>query len=216
MPKKIQAVIFDMDGVIFDSERTWKKADVSADVKFSTGFDETVRSRCCGRDEKSVRAYLRSIAPDLDVDAYRDYIINYVKQEEARVGAPIKTGFIELVGKLKSRGILLGLATSSRRERARQLFEKAGLDRTDIFDTEVYGEDVSVSKPDPEIFLLASRRLGVKPAHTVVIEDSPNGIAAAFSGGFDTVMVIDLIPPPPEYVRKGLVVYDALSDVIIP
>lgn len=204
-----------MDGVIFDSEKTWEKADFAADDKFATGFDVSVRYNCCGRDEKTVRAYLRSIAPALDVDAYRDYIINYVKREEELNGAPLKDGFTELVKSLRSRGVLIGLATSSRRERAQNLFNKSGINKSDIFNAEVYGNDVSVAKPNPEIFLLAASRLGVQPENTVVIEDSPNGIAAAYAGGFTPIMVIDLIPPPPEFIKKGLEVYNTLSEVKI-
>ena len=213
---KTKAVIFDMDGVIFDSEKTWQKADKAADEKFNTGFGEEVRFNCCGRDEKSVRSYLRTLSPTLDVDAYREYIINFVKQEEARKGAPLKSGFTELAENLKNRGISIALATSSRRERAQRLFEKSEITKSDVFAAEVYGDEVTVAKPNPEIFLLAARRLGIEPKDTIVIEDSPNGIAAAYAGGFTPIMVIDLIPPPPELRERGLLVYNSLSDVIIP
>ncbi|MCH5157916.1 MAG: HAD family phosphatase [Clostridiales bacterium] len=216
MFEKTKAVIFDMDGVVFDSEKNWQKADVAADIKFNTGFDETVRFNCCGRDEKSVRAYLKTLSPSLDVDAYREYIIGYVKSEEAAYGAPLKPGFIELVKKLKARGIPIALATSSRRERAQKLFEKSELNIADIFSAEVYADDVKVAKPNPEIFLIAAQRLGAAPQDTLVIEDSPNGIAAAYAGGFTPVMVIDLIPPSPEFIEKGLAVYNSLTEVVIP
>lgn len=215
MLDKTKAVIFDMDGVVFDSEKNWHKADVAADIKFNTGFDEKVRFFCCGRDEKSIRSYLRTLNPALDVDAYREYIIGFVKNEEAAFGAPLKPGFTELIGKLKERNIPIALASSSRRERAQRLFEKAGLKRSEIFSAEVYADDVTVAKPNPEIFLIAAGRLGVPPKDTVVIEDSPNGIAAAYAGGFTPVMVIDLIPPPPEFLEKGLSVYNSLSEVVI-
>lgn len=216
MYKTVKAVIFDMDGVVFDSEKNWQKADDDADIKFDTGFGVDVRHNCCGRDEKSIRAYLRTLSPSLDVDAYREYIINIVKQAEADNGAPIKPGFIELTEQLKSRGIKIALATSSRRERAQGLFEKSGLDKSKIFDAEVYGDEVTIAKPNPEIFLLAAKRLGVDPKDAIVIEDSPNGIAAAYAGGFTPVMVIDLIPPSPAFIQKGLLVYNSLNDVVIP
>ncbi|MCH5351019.1 MAG: HAD family phosphatase [Clostridiales bacterium] len=216
MYEKTKAVIFDMDGVVFDSEKTWHKADAAADIKFKTGFDKNVRFHCCGRDEKSIRAYLRTLNPALDVDAYREYIINFVRTEEALVGAPLKPGFTELIKKLKARNIPIALATSSRRERAQKLFEKPGLNKSEIFSAEVYADDVTVAKPNPEIFLIAANRIGVEPKDAVVIEDSPNGIAAAYAGGFTPIMVVDLIPPPPEFLEKGLAVYNSLAEVVIP
>lgn len=212
--KTAKAVIFDMDGVVFDSEKAWERADYSADELFKTGFDKTVRFSCCGRDEKSVRAFLRSLKPDLDVDAYREYIIDYVKKAESENGAPLKDGFIELIKSLKLSGKKTALATSSRRDRAIDLFNRAGLNITELFDAVTTREDVTVAKPNPEIFLLTAKRLNVDPTETVVLEDSPNGLAAAYAGGFTPIMVIDLIPPPQEYVNKGLTVVNALTELI--
>lgn len=212
--KTAKAVIFDMDGVVFDSEKAWEHADYAADELFKTGFDKTVRFSCCGRDEKSVRAFLRSIKPDLDVNAYREYIIESVRQAESKNGAPLKDGFIELIKTLKASGKKTALATSSRRDRAHDLFKRAGLNISQLFDAVTTREDVTVAKPDPEIFLLAAKRLNVEPSAAVVIEDSPNGIAAAYAGGFTPIMVVDLIPPPQEYLAKGLTVASSLTELI--
>ncbi len=207
------AVIFDMDGVIFDSEKAWQSADGEADALFNTGFDASVRFACCGRDEKSVRAMLKGLKPDLDVDAYRDYIISRVKQAEES-GAPLKDGFIELAEKLKAENKKIALATSSSRERAENLFAKAGLEMKALFDAAVFREDVKVAKPDPDIFLTAAKRMNAEPNRTVVLEDSINGIAAAYAGKFIPIMVVDLIPPPEKFLSRGLIVVNGLRELI--
>ena len=208
------AVLFDMDGVVLDSEKAWERADYSADELFKTGFDKTVRFECCGRDERSVRAFLKSLKPDLDVDAYREYIIECVRRDEEANGAPIKDGFIELITRLKNANIKTALATSSRRDRAEKLFKRAGLNINELFDAVATREDVTVAKPNPEIFLTVAKRLNVSPENAIVLEDSPNGLAAAYAGGFTPIMVIDLIPPPEEYVSKGLTVINSLKEFI--
>ncbi len=212
--EKAKAVIFDMDGVVFDSEVNWKFADRAADVKFETGFDESVRAACCGRDEKSVRAFLRSIKPDLDVDAYRDYIIESVRQAEEINGAPIKRGILELISVLDRLDIKTALATSSRRERVTKLFEKAKIDHEKIFGAVVTCNDVSRAKPDPEIFLKAADKIGVSPEESIVLEDSPNGLTAAMRGGFTPIMIIDLIAPPTDMVKNGLIYYNDVYPII--
>lgn len=211
---KIKAFIFDMDGVVFDSEVNWQKADYAADIEFDTGFDESVRARCCGRDEKSVRAFLHELKPDLDVNAYREYIIDSVKRAEERGDAHVKNGILELISLLKERGIKTALATSSRRERVDRLFEIAGLRTVELFGAVLTCNDVSHAKPDPEIFLKAAEALGVSPTDAVVIEDAPNGLTAAKRGGFTPVMVVDLIPPPPDMVDDGLIYYDDVYPII--
>ncbi len=211
---KAKAVIFDMDGVVFDSEVNWKFADRAADIKFRTGFDESVRAACCGRDEKSVRAFLREIKPDLDVDAYRDYIIETVRQAEEKNGAPLKRGILELVKLLDSLKIKTALATSSRRERVVKLFKKAEIDHEKLFGAVLTCNDVNRAKPDPEIFLKAAAAIDADPKETIVLEDSPNGLTAAMRGGFMPIMIIDLIAPPTDMVKDGLIYYNDVYPII--
>ncbi len=214
MIKSCSAFIFDMDGVIFDSEKTWQRADAAADELFATGFDDTVRFGFCGRDEASIRACLKKLKPTLDADAYRDYIIGYVHDYEKEHGAELKPGFTELVSAIKKHGKKIALATSSHRDRAERMFKKVGLDMQEIFDAAVFGEDVKVSKPNPEIFLIAADRLGVEPRSTAVLEDSVNGIKASIAGGFLPVMIIDLVPPTAE-IKDKCTVLNSLTELFL-
>ena len=203
-----------MDGVVLDSEVNWQNADRAADKKFCTGFDESVRAMFCGMDEKSVRAVLRELKPDLDADAYREYIIANVRQAEDKDGAPVKRGILELIALAKKLNIKTALATSSRRERVENLFTKAGLDATELFGAVLTCNDVTHAKPDPEIFLKAAAAIGVQPKDAIVLEDSPNGLTAAIRGGFTPIMIIDLIPPPPDMVSSGLIYYNDVYPII--
>jgi HAD superfamily hydrolase (TIGR01509 family) len=210
---EVNAVIFDMDGVIFDSESVWKTGFELANQKFKRSFTEQDRQSLCGMDEKSIREMLKSKYPDLCVDDYRDFILNYVNDTINTKGASLKDGFCELVQFLKNNNYKVALATSSSRKRASMLFAKQYLDENSLFDAMVFADEITVSKPDPQIFLLAAKKLNIEPEHCVVLEDSPNGIYAAESGGFKAIMVKDLISPTKELKCKCILVADCLNDV---
>ncbi len=212
--KDIKGIIFDMDGVIFDSESIWKRGFELANRKFNLNFTELDRQNCCGKDEKSIRNELKKNYPDLQVDEYRDFIIGYVENTIKTEGAPIKDGFFELMNYLHLKKIKTALATSSKRLRALTLFEKKGIVPLNVFQGLVFSEDVLTSKPNPEIFLLAAQRIGLAPKACLVLEDSYNGIEAAARGGFSAIMVKDLIEPTDDIKNKCLFVADNLFDIL--
>ena len=194
--KKITAVIFDMDGVIFDTESLWKKAFLAANKKFEVDISEEYRHGMCGKNEKLVRDELRVHRPNLDVDAYRDFMLESVNHD-IRVGDfKMKPFFKETIDFLKSKGIKIALATSSHKARAEMLFKLKEMEIAGIFDAAIYAEDaLGKSKPDPYMFLEAAKKLGQDPSNSIVVEDSINGIEAAVRGCFVPVMAVDLIPP---------------------
>lgn len=194
--KKITAVIFDMDGVIFDTESLWKKAFLAANKKFEVDISEEYRHGMCGKNEKLVRDELRVHRPNLDVDAYRDFMLESVNHD-IRVGDfKMKPFFKETIDFFKSKGIKIALATSSHKARAEMLFKLKEMEIAGIFDAAIYAEDaLGKSKPDPYMFLEAAKKLGQDPSNSIVVEDSINGIEAAVRGCFVPVMAVDLIPP---------------------
>lgn len=210
---QFRGVIFDMDGVIFDSEAIWQRAAVIANEKFRSGLTEADRQGYCGMDELSIRKKIKAEKPDLDADAYRDFIIDYVMNVINTEGAPLKDGFLSLSEYLKTRGCKIALATSAHKKRALSQFAKKGLDISALFDGAVFSEDVVVSKPNPEIFLKAAKKIDLNPEECIVIEDSLNGIEAATRGGFMPVMVIDLIPPSEKAKKDCLFIADSLNEV---
>lgn len=200
---EIQAVIFDMDGVIFDTESLWKQCFKEANRDFNLCLSEAYRQSTCGKSEALIRQELSVMLPELDVDAYRSHLRFLVQKGIESGDFETKAGFLELVSYLRKRGCKLALATSSDRNRAEGMFRVKGLDLARLFDATVYSDEVgSKSKPDPFMFTLAAEKLGIAAENCVVAEDSVNGIAAAKNGGFIPAMVIDLIPPD-DYCRQN-------------
>ncbi|MBE7020902.1 MAG: HAD family phosphatase [Ruminococcaceae bacterium] len=194
--QRIKAVIFDMDGVIFDSESVWKILFEIANKKYGLALTEEYRKSICGKNELLIRQELKEILPGTDVDEYRDFIITGVREWIEKGCFEVKPGFMQLMDYLKKMGCKIALATSSEQKRAEQMFNVKGLDCTTLFDTCVFGNDVGIKcKLDPYIFTLAADRLCINPCECVVIEDSINGIQAAVNGGFIPVMAVDLIEP---------------------
>lgn len=212
--KEIKGVIFDMDGVIFDSEAVWQRAFVAAAEKFNSPFTEADRQRWCGMDEQSIRNRLKAQHPGFPVDEYREFIIAYVFRVINTEGVDLKEGFTELIAYLKENGYKTALATSAKIDRATSQFKKKGLNPSALFDGLTYSEDVKVSKPNPEIFLKAAQKINRQPRECIVIEDSLNGIEAAVRGGFNPVMAIDLIPPTQKERDECLLIADNLYEVL--
>lgn len=208
---KIAAVIFDMDGVIFDTESLWKKAFLAANEKFSVDISEEYRQGMCGKNERLVREELRVHRPSLDVDAYRDFMLESVNHDISIGAFEIKPYFQEMIVYLKSKGIKIALATSSHKARAEMLFKLKGMEIAGIFDAAIYAEDASgKSKPNPFMFLEAARKIGVEAPNAIVVEDSINGIEAAVRGNFIPVMAVDLIPPN-EFAKEHAQIISDLS-----
>ncbi|MBE7023474.1 MAG: HAD family phosphatase [Ruminococcaceae bacterium] len=212
--KKIKAVIFDMDGVIFDTECLWKEYFVLANKEFNANISEEYRQSICGKSEEAIRNELKELYPELDADEYREFMLKGVRQAISEGCFETKDGFETIVAFLKEKGCGLALATSSRRARAESMFEKKGYRKENIFDVFVFGDDVGTRcKPDPYVFEIAAERLGVSHDECMVLEDSLNGIKAAAEGGFVAVMVKDLIPPDDYCKRRCSLIADSFMDV---
>ena len=210
----MNAVIFDMDGVIFNTEDLWKAGFIQANKEYNLDLDENYRMTICGKSEQQIREELKLIYNNLDVDLYRNSIINYVETEINNKNYKIKKGFIELINYLKNNNYKIALATSSTQKRANYLFNNKGLD-INMFDVMVFSEDVGKkSKPDPYIFNIASKRLEISPNNCYVIEDSINGILAAINGGFKPIMAIDLIPPNDFCINNCIKIVKKLDELI--
>lgn len=210
---RISAVIFDMDGVIFDTERLSKEGFIKANELFGAAITEEYRQGLCGKTDLTIREILKADFPFLKVDEYRDWIIDYINGEIEKGNYSLKYNFIETIDYFKQVGCKIGLATSTNRNRAFKLFQRKGLDISKIFDGVVFGEEVeNHSKPDPAIFLLAAKKLNVDPSDCCVVEDSLNGIKAAVNGGFFPIMVVDLIQPN-DFCKGNAVILNGLKDI---
>ena len=211
--KRIDAVLFDMDGLIFDTEAVWKRAFFEANEKYGLNLDEDYRQReMAGRQEADIRKMMKLEFPDVDIDAYRDYMRGLVIDTIRTSKDLLKPHFVQLVKGLKENNIKIALATSSGLDRCEILFTNAGLNFKEIFDAVVTKEEVKNGKPNPEVFLKAAEKLGVSAEVCVVLEDSILGIQAAHNAGAIPVMVVDLIEPDDEIKKLTQNVVYSLSE----
>lgn len=196
----IQAVIFDMDGLMTDTERLF--VDIWCQVLRERGEEEhrDVVEHCIGLDHLSTRRYVAQKLgegfPYLEVQ--KEVGVRSGKYCEDH-GVPVKAGLYELLDYLDGMGLPYAVATSTKGERARWRLDNIGvLGRLKGL---VTGDMVEKGKPQPDIFLKAAELLGVAPESCVVLEDSPHGILAADRAGCKPVMIPDLKQPDEETKR---------------
>lgn len=199
--KMAGTVVFDMDGVLFDTERIYADAWIAAAGEY--GYDDVQEAvmGAIGRNAADTRAlFIRLLGEEYPYDAVWDRARELARQKIEAEGIPVMKGVRELLEYLKGANYRIGLASSTRKGRVLEQITEAGI--ADYFEVVVGGDMVKHSKPDPEIYLIACKELGVKPEDTYAIEDSPNGIRSAHGAGMMPLMVPDMIVPTEEI--KGL------------
>lgn len=209
---KITTVIFDMDGVIFDTERlvlgNWITV---ADRRGITGIEEAFME-CIGTTATATREIVkRHFGEDFPFDEFcreASVVFHEIVKKE---GMPVKEGAGELLSYLKANDYKIGLASSTRKAVVEEELRMAGF--RSCFDVVMGGDMITHSKPDPEIFLACCEKLGSIPEETLVIEDSYNGIRAAGRAGMAVFMVPDLLPPTDEMRKLSSRIFSSLSDI---
>ena len=192
----IQGVIFDMDGLMFDSERIWNICWEPALAKFGLpckdGLSQAARGTTKAGSCDVLRRFYGEDCPAMGIveELYR------LAYEAFNKPVPKMPGLDELLAWLDEHHIPMAVASSSREAMIRHNLDVWGL--TQDFTAIVSGQHVAHSKPDPEIFLLTAQKLDVEPSRCLVLEDSYNGVRAGAAGGFVTVMVPDLVPADDE------------------
>ena len=177
---KIKAVLFDMDGVIFDTEREYLKEWEAIFKKYGYKMKKEIYISVMGRGRKKVKEIFKEkFGEDLPIDKMYIEKDKMLKEAVENNKVPLKEGALELLEFLKENGYKIALATSAKRERVKIQVRHAKIEN--IFDAIVCSEDITNSKPDPEIFLKAAEKVCVNPENCIVIEDSEAGIKAAFN-----------------------------------
>ena len=212
MEKSIKAVVFDMDGIIFDSERLvidcWK---VVAE-KYAIPDIEEACNECLGVNGVETKdKFLKRYGQDFPYDAYKSEMSKIYHDNFDGGRLPMKIGVVELLEYIKECGLKVALASSTRSEVVTQQLKDAGILK--YFQVIVGGDMVTRSKPQPDIFLKACEELGVAPQESFAIEDSYNGIRAAAAGHLRPLMVPDLMPPTSEMQNLSEGIFDTLLEV---
>ena len=207
-----KAVIFDMDGVIFDSERII--CDLWLDYSKEIGLQKVdeVIIRCIGISDKATAQVFRDVyGEDFPYETHKKVISTRFHARYDGGKLPKKPGIDELLKALKENGFKTALASSTRVEVVKNELRDAGL--LDYFDFVIGGDMVNKSKPDPEIFIKAAEGLGIGPKDCYVVEDSFNGIRAANAAKMIPIMVPDLLLPTPEILDLCAFKLDSLEEV---
>ena len=199
--RTFKAAIFDMDGLILDSERTVLKCWEAVGQKYGFPDIETYGISVIGKNKTATIDEFERVYGEPGDRYEKEMRKVYLSME-----VPLKPHTIELLSAMKSAGMKIAIASSSTREEVTTQLTKLGAFQ--FFDAAVCGDQVTKSKPDPEIFLLACDALGVKPEESLGLEDSFNGVRACKASGLFTIMVPDIIQPDDE--MKGL------ADIILP
>jgi HAD superfamily hydrolase (TIGR01509 family) len=198
MPQ-FKACIFDMDGVLLDSERIIR--DVFTQVSTESGFvvSPEVYLKCVGRNSRDTRDIMSEhLGSDFPYEEIELKVRDLISKQITTSGWPLKPGVIDGLDALRENQIRCCVATSTEQNEARKRLQKL----VHYFEHISSGDEVSKGKPDPELFLLAASRLAVDPKDCVVIEDSEYGAQAALSAGMSCLIVPDLKIPPEWLIPK--------------
>ncbi len=196
----IEAVIFDMDGLMVETERLAKRFWGEALDEFGVSLNDDQYLRIVGRTSTDSTIVLNEmLGADFPVEKCRARMRELYYADIAENGIPVKPGLLELVEFLRTESVRYAVATSTAHDITERKLEMTGL--TSYFETIIAGDEVLNGKPDPEIFLKVAESLSVAPGACVVLEDSFNGIRAAHAAGMIPIMVPDLAQPT-EQIRS--------------
>ena len=210
-----RAVVFDMDGVLVDTEKIYRKC--WKENGMSIGIPEAQMENVCdrvagGNKTSNARVFKEIMGEDFDYLAFRQRTMDLFDEHVEKYGIDIKPHVEDTLRFLKEHGVKMALATSTARTRAQQRLDSVGIagyfdeggirhheqaadPQAGYFDEKVCGDEITHGKPEPDIYLKACGKLGVNPDEAVAVEDSVNGIISASRAGLCTVMVVDLIKP---------------------
>lgn len=210
--KNIKAVIFDMDGILIDTERISFNAFKEVLKEYNYEMSEEFYLTMIGRNVKSIKEVMLSeYGSSFPFDEIYEKKVKIAVETIDRDGVIIKPGVHELVDYLKDNNYRIAVATSTRKERAHYLLEQIGI--KDKVDYIICGDQVVNSKPDPEIFLKAAKGIGIEPQNCMVIEDSDAGILAASRAGMTGINVPDMKKPDENMKKLAFKICSSLLDV---
>ena len=212
--KKIKAVIFDMDGVLIDSETIEKKNMIKSAKMNSLPFEDEFFEIFLGcNDEMSYRLLLDRYKDSKIVDKYLSDLEHLQAKEYKEGNIKLKHGTREIIDYLRNNNIPFALATGSSYKYVELDFLQNGYDKIP-FDYVVTGDEIINSKPNPEIFIKAANLMNIDIIDCLVVEDSPKGIEAAYSSGAQSCFVPDLVKTNQNILSKATFHKNNLLEVI--
>ena len=209
MKEQVQAVIFDMDGVIFDSERLVIECWQVVAEKHNVPDIVEICMRVQGNNrEETGRRFREKYGKGFPYEVYKKEVSALFRQLYGGGRLPLKPGVVEILEELKRKRVPLALASSTRTDTVKLELDEAHL--LPYFDAVLGGDMAPRSKPEPDIFLAAAAALQVEPKNCYVLEDSYNGIRAAYRAGMHPIMVPDMQQPTEEIRKLAEIIADNL------
>ena len=203
--------IFDMDGTLVDTEKFFRDAWIETADEFGVERKPELAAAMSGSQRIKMPEILRRFHPTVDAEKYIERVYEQVAIRREQ-GIELKTGALEILEYFRAKKIPMAVASSSTAAVVAKSLERVDIKK--YFSVIIGGDEVSVGKPAPDIFLLAAEKIGVAAEDCYIFEDSFNGIRAAAAAKSAAIMVIDCVPPTDEIRALCSGVYENLNDAL--
>lgn len=208
----IKAIIFDMDGLMIDSERVTFECYQERLKDMNLTMDEEFYKTLLGKPIKGIyQRFYDVYGNDFPIENVIQDVHQLMAERFETEGVPVKKGLVELLHYLKDNNYKTIVATSSNRDRVDKILAQAKI--TEFFDDSICGDEVTKGKPNPEVFLKSCQKLGVNVDEAIVLEDSEAGIQASYDAGIKVICIPDMKYPEKQYEEKTFKILKDLNDV---
>ena len=205
----IKAIIFDMDGLMIDSERVTFEC-YQEDMNLT--MDEEFYKTLLGKPIKGIyQRFYDVYGNDFPIENVIQDVHQLMAERFETEGVPVKKGLVELLHYLKDNNYKTIVATSSNRDRVDKILAQAKI--TEFFDDSICGDEVTKGKPNPEVFLKSCQKLGVNVDEAIVLEDSEAGIQASYDANIKVICIPDMKYPEKQYEEKTFKILKDLTEV---
>ncbi|WP_443842587.1 HAD family hydrolase [Faecalibacillus intestinalis] len=208
----IKAIIFDMDGLMIDSERVTFECYQERLKDMNLTMDEEFYKTLLGKPIKGIyQRFYDVYGNDFPIENVIQDVHQLMAERFETEGVPVKKGLVELLHYLKDNNYKTIVATSSNRDRVDKILAQAKI--TEFFDDSICGDEVTKGKPNPEVFLKSCQKLGVNVDEAIVLEDSEAGIQASYDANIKVICIPDMKYPEKQYEEKTFKILKDLTEV---
>ena len=210
----IKAIIFDMDGLMIDSERVTFECYQERLKDMNLTMDEKFYKTLLGKPIKGIyQRFYDVYGNDFPIENVIQDVHQLMAERFETEGVPVKKGLVELLHYLKDNNYKTIVATSSNRDRVDKILSQAKI--TEFFDDSICGDEVTKGKPNPEVFLKSCQKLGVNVDEAIVLEDSEAGIQASYDANIKVICIPDMKYPEKQYEEKTFKILKDLTEVTV-